>query len=235
MKKYFITGLIFLLPLAVTLGIAIFIVNLFTTPFVGIVRNIFQRYGLLHTGFLFLSAEQTQVLVSQILIIVLLFFFTVFLGMLTRWFFIHYLIRMGDYVLHRIPIVRSIYKTSQDVIRTVFTTSTKSFKQVVLVPFPNTVSYSVGFVTQEQVFLTKEEPSNPLVAVFVPTTPNPTSGFLTLYNPEDIIYVKMSVEEAFKYVISCGMALDHFKVISKAEASEIDTQRISKAEAADTQ
>jgi uncharacterized membrane protein len=223
MKKYFITGLIFLLPLAVTLGIAIFIVNLFTAPFVGIVKNIFQRYGLLDTGFLFLSAEQTQVLVSQVVIIVLLFFFTVLLGALTRWFFIHYLIRIGDYILLRIPVVSSVYKTSQDVIRTVFTTSKKSFKQVVLVPFPNATSYSVGLVTQEQVFPTKDEHSKSLVAVFVPTTPNPTSGFLILFNPEDIIYVKMSVEEAFKYVISCGIIAEQFQVISKEEAIESES------------
>ena len=226
MKKYFITGLVFWLPFAVTIAVAVFIINLFTAPFVGILRNIFQRYDILDTGFLFLSAEQTQVLVSQILIIVLLFFFTVLLGMVASWFFINYLIRIGDYILHRIPIVSSIYKTSQDVIRTVFTTSTKSFKQVVFVPFPNASSYSVGFVTQEQVLPIKEQ-SKPLVAVFVPTTPNPTSGFLMLFNSDDVIYVKMSVEDAFKYVISCGMILDQFKVITKEEASQPETEPTS--------
>ncbi|HEY4832748.1 MAG TPA: DUF502 domain-containing protein, partial [Waddliaceae bacterium] len=80
-----------------------------------------------------------------------------------------------------------------------------------------------GLVTQEQVFPIKEEQSKPLVAVFVPTTPNPTSGFLMLFNPADIIYVKMSVEEAFKYVISCGMILDQFKVISEEEAKETES------------
>lgn len=221
MKKYFLTGLIFLLPLAVTLGIVLFILNFFTGPFVHIVRSVFQHYGLLNSGFLFLSAEQTQIFVSRILIIILLFFFTVLLGAFARWFFIHYLIRFSDYILHRIPVVSSVYKTTQDVIKTVFASSTKSFKQVVLVPFPNETTYSVGLVTQEQVFPNQDK-SNPKVAVFVPTTPNPTSGFLILFNPDDIIYVAMTVEEAFKYVISCGVILDRFKVITKEEASQLE-------------
>ena len=220
MKKYFITGLVFLLPLALTLAVVVFVINFFTGPFEGIVRNIFHHYGLLDTGFLFLSADQTQLFVSRILVIILLVLFTIVLGMLTRWFFITTLIRMGDYILHRIPLVSSVYKTSQDVIKTVFASSTKSFKQVVLVPFPNASSRTIGLVTQEQVFPMKEDQTTPLVAVFVPTTPNPTSGFLMMYKPEDIIYLAMSVEEAFKYVISCGVILDHFKVISKEEAAQ---------------
>lgn len=205
MKRYFITGLVFLLPLAVTLAVVMFILNFFTGPFVGIVQNIFHNYDLLDSGFLFLSAEQTQIFVARILVIILLFFFTVLLGMLTRWFFINYLIRLGDYILHRIPFVSSVYKTSQDIIRTVFAGSTNSFKKVVLVPFPNPASYCIGLVTQEQVFPLTKDQEKPYVAVFIPTTPNPTSGFLMMFDPDNVVYLDMSVEEAFKYIISCGV------------------------------
>lgn len=222
MKKYFVTGLVILLPLAMTLAIVIFLVNFFTNPFVDVVHDFLKHYGLLQTGFLFLSSDQVQLYVSRILILALLFFFTVLLGALTRWVIVHYFIRIGDFIFHRIPFVRSIYKTSQDVIKTIFTSSTKSFKQVVLVPFPNKDTHSMGLVTREKIPATGKDTH--LVAVFVPTTPNPTSGFLMMFDPDDLVYLDMKVEEAFKYIISCGVIQTPFKTISKEEASKSSDQ-----------
>ena len=147
-----------------------------------------------------------------------MFFFTVLLGMIARWFFVHYLIRFWDYVFHRIPFVNTVYKACQDVINTMFASKTKSFKQVVLVPFPYADSRSVGLVTQENLKGLGKDKEAEYVAVFVPTTPNPTSGFLLLFESKDITYVDMKVEDAFKYVISCGVILSSFTVISQEEA-----------------
>src|ERR1700733_11598652 len=120
MKKYFLTGLVVLLPLALTIAIVAFVFNFLTAPFVGMVKSILGHFGLLNTGFLFLDPLQVQVLVSKFLILVFLFFFTVFLGALARKFMIVYLLKLWDYILHRIPFVSTIYKTSQDVIKTMF-------------------------------------------------------------------------------------------------------------------
>lgn len=210
MKKYFITGLATLLPLALTIVIVAFIVNLFTNPFIGIVQEFFRRHDLLETNFLFFTADQVQLYVSKILILTLLFFFIVILGMLTQWVIVHYFIRLGDYIFHRIPVVRTIYKTSQDVIKTIFGGSSRSFKQVVLVPFPNPQSFSVGLVTREDLQVPSPGVKKSVVAVFVPTTPNPTSGFLVMYEPEKLIYLDMKVEDAFKYIISCGVIQSPF-------------------------
>ena len=149
MKKYFFTGLAILLPLALTIAILSFIFNFLTEPFVGIVRDILDHLGLLEAKFLFLSAPQLQTLFSRVIILVLLFFFTIFLGIVARWFFVRFLLKWWDALLHRIPFVSSIYKTCQDVIKTMFASKTKSFKQVVLVPFPSQESKSVGLVTGE--------------------------------------------------------------------------------------
>lgn len=221
MRKYLITGLVILLPLAVTLAIVMFIINLLTGPFVGIVREILSRYNLLETGFWFLGAEQVQRLFSQALILTLLFFFTVGLGMLARWFFVHYLIRFSDYIFHQIPFVRAIYKTSQDVINTIFTTDTQSFKQVVMVPFPNADTRSVGLLTREQVEGTAEGDDGELVAVFVPTTPNPTSGFLMLFKRHDLVFLDMKVEQALKYIISCGVIATPFKTMQEPPECDV--------------
>lgn len=207
MRKYFLTGLAILLPLALTVFIVTFLVNLFTAPFIGIVKPILASLDLFQNGLLFLTADQLLQYVSQALIIVFLFGVTLMLGFLTRWFVVHYFIRLGDYILHRIPLVNTVYKTSQDVIKTIFTGGTKSFKQVALVPFPHSSTRSIGLVTREEVTGSEGEK---LVAVFVPTTPNPTSGFLMMFKREDTVFLDMAVEDAFKYIISCGVIASPF-------------------------
>lgn len=216
MKKYFITGLVILLPLALTFVVVSFIFNLLTEPFVDIFKAIFNYFGLFSSGFLFFSADQLQKFISQMMILVLLFFSTVGLGLLARWFFVHYFIRGWEYVLYKIPVIRGIYKTCRDIISTLFTEETNSFKQVVLVPFPSKETMVVGFVTKENlppINTTKQ----PMIAVYVPTTPNPTSGFLMMYQEDDVIFMDMKVEDALKFVISCGVIATPFTFISKQE------------------
>lgn len=214
MKKYFITGLIILLPLALTIAIVSFIFNLLTEPFVDIVKAVFDYYGLFATGFLFLSTNQTQQLFSQLIIILLLFFVTSGLGLFARWFFFYYILLFWEYILKRIPFISSIYTTCQDVIQTLFTTDSNSFKQVVLVPFPSVNAQAIGLVTKDNIpgLGTNEVP---FIAVFIPTTPNPTSGFLVMFKKSDVIYLDMKVEDAFKYVISCGMISTPFSILPK--------------------
>ncbi len=218
MKRYFLTGLAILLPLALTLAIISFIFNFLTDPFVGVVRDIFDYFGLLEVNFYFFSASNLQTLVGKILILILLFFFTVSLGVVARWFFFRFLLKWWDSVLHRIPFVSSIYKTCQDVIKTMFASKTNSFKQVVVVPFPSLESKSIGLVTGENLSGLPQSETENIVAVFVPTTPNPTSGFLMLFNAKDLVYLDMKVEEALKYIISCGVIMTSFKTLTAEEA-----------------
>ena len=205
MKKYFVTGLIILLPVALTFAIVGFVFNMLTVPFLGIVKAVFDHYHLWEKGFLFLNAEQIQNFAAKFLILISLFVIVIGLGYIARWFFFNGLIKMAEYVVKRIPLVSSIYKTCQDVIKTILTSDTKSFKQVVLVRFPHPQTYSIGLITREELSCFTNTPHSNTVAVFVPTTPNPTSGFLVMFKPEDIIYLDMKVEDAFKYVISCGV------------------------------
>lgn len=216
MKKYFVTGLVILLPLALTLAIVSFIFNLLTEPFVGIFKLLFSYFGLFREGFLFLNADQLQNYISQLMILVLLFFSTVGLGILARWFFIHYVIRFWEYMVSKIPFIRSVYKTCQDIITTIFTTDANSFKQVVMVPFPSRETMAIGLVTKENlppIGKSKQQ----FVAVYVPTTPNPTSGFLMMFQEADIVYLDMKVEDALKYVISCGVIATPINQVSKQE------------------
>lgn len=207
MKKYFITGLIILLPLTLTILIILFLFNILTAPFAGVVQQLLDHFQFFQDNFLF-SSYQLQLVVSQLIVLVVLFFGTVLLGVFARRVFFRYILKMSDYFFRRIPLVRSIYKTCQDMIKTIFTSNTQSFKKVVLAPFPSNECTALAFVTRDP-FLEKADEE--LVSVFVPTTPNPTSGFLLLYKREQLIYLDMSVEEAFKCIISCGIIVAPFQ------------------------
>lgn len=235
MKKHLITGLIILLPLALTAAIVAFMFNFLTDPFVGAVKSTLNQFNLFTNGFWIFSSDDIQLAVSRLLILVCLFLFTVILGMLARWFLLLWFLSLWDYVLKRIPLVRSIYKISQDVIGTIFSNDAKSFKQVVLVPYPHNDSYCIGFVTRDGIpALQASAPGDTLLTIFVPTTPNPTSGFLLIYKEKEVIFLDMKVDEAFKAIISCGVILDSFTVIdrsvnvaSKSPAKEFDLDQPS--------
>lgn len=210
MKKYLITGLVILLPLALTILVVTFIFNLLTDPFVGMVKNVLNYFGLFQSGFLFLSADETQQAVSKFLILIFLFAFTLLLGALARWVLIRYLLKFWDFILHRIPFVSTVYRVSQDVINTIFSKDSNSFKQVVLVPFPHQNSHSIGLITRSDLPPLHDPIGSRLVAVFVPTTPNPTSGFLIVLEEKDLIYVDLSVDDALKFILSCGTIANNF-------------------------
>jgi uncharacterized membrane protein len=207
MKKNFITGFAILLPLIITLAVIIFIVNLLTRPFMGIVSEFLSHFDIANRGFLFLSPEQTLRYGSQLLILILLLILTFFIGIVARFFLIKSLFRLGDRVINRIPLVSSVYQTTQDIIKTLFVSEKGSFKQVVLVPFPSPGSYVLGLISRESPAACCQSVNQDLVSVLVPTTPNPTTGFLIMFPKKDLILVSMRPEDAIKYIVSCGVVI----------------------------
>lgn len=205
MKKHFITGLVILLPLTVTIAIALFIIDFLTKPFVGMVSTTLEKLHIINTGFLFLSPEQLVTYGSKIIILVLLFLFTVLLGVFTEWFFINFLFRIGDRILHRIPLINTIYKTTQDIIKTVFSSDKNTFKQVVMVPFPRKDVFVLGLIPGPSPQVCCDAAKSELISVFVPTTPNPTTGFLMMFHPSELIMMDIKPEDAIKYIVSCGV------------------------------
>lgn len=215
MKRYFLTGLVLLLPITLTIIIVTFLFNLLTAPFVGVVQDILSHYNLFSEGIGILTAEQVQILISKILIFTTIFLSIVFLGFITQVVFVHYVIRFWDYLLHRIPIFRTIYRASQEVITTLFRSDASSFKQVVLVPYPSHANKCIGLVTRDPIKGLPEQIKGDNVLVFVPTSPNPTAGFLMIFQRSDLIFLDMKVDDAMKYVISCGVISPQFKEHSK--------------------
>jgi len=205
MRKYFITGLVILLPLAVTIAIVIFIMNFLTEPFIGFVENFL-------TGFEWSGTKLTDIIPhkvihygAQVIILIGLFFFTLILGFFARWFFIRYLLKLSDKILHRIPLVNKIYKTTQEIINTFFRKESKSFQRVVIVPFPSKDVYCLGLVSRDAPKKIEELTGQKLLSIFIPTTPNPTSGFILMFKETDVIDLDIRTEDALKFIVSCGV------------------------------
>jgi len=209
MKKYLITGIIILSPLALTIAIIAFVVNFLTKPFTGIVSNLLAQTNLADRGFLFFSPEQTLQFGSQLVILICLFLMILFLGMIARWFLVKWIIALGEVILHRLPLVNKVYKTTKDIITHLFGQERTSFKQVVLVPFPRSGVFTLGLLSQKAPKQCSDAANTPLVSVFVPTAPNPTTGFTIMYKTDEIFFIDMKVEEAIKYIVSCGMVAPH--------------------------
>ncbi len=205
MKRNFITGLILLLPIAVTMAVIGFVVNFLTQPFIGVVSDTLSHFQFMKKGILFLSPEQIVNYTSKLLILIALFFATILLGMFTRWFFLKSIIELGDHILHKIPIVNTVYKTTQDIIKTLFVSDKNSFKQVVMVPFPRPGIYVLGLIVRESPQKCSQAVGEDLISVLVPTTPNPTTGFLMMMKKEEALPVDIKPEDAIKYIVSCGV------------------------------
>ena len=198
MKKYFFAGLATLLPLAVTFWIVQIVVNFLTKPFTSIVASFLLRFPFP------LSAHGVKRL-SQFLVLVGIFLFTLALGFVARRLFFNKLIQFGDQILKKIPLVNKVYKTSKEIVVSLFGTDKPAFKQAVLIPFPYPGCYCIGIVTSDSPKTCNESSGESMSSIFIPTTPNPATGFLIMVPQKDLIYLDIKADEAIKYVVSCAV------------------------------
>ncbi|MFA6118962.1 MAG: DUF502 domain-containing protein [Parachlamydiales bacterium] len=201
MKKYFITGFVILLPLILTVLIFVFAINFLTQPFIDLVIKIVSKTNINHLPPYIIKYG------SQIAILIILFVLTLFLGFLAHNFIFRSLIQGCEKIVKSIPFVNKVYKTSQDIIKNLFIKEKSSFKQVVLVPFPNEDLYSIGFISREAPNSCSDALQKDLVSVLIPATPNPTTGFMVLFEKKDLLYLDMKPEDAIKFVVSCGVII----------------------------
>lgn len=205
MKKDFFAGLALLLPIVLTIAIITFIVNLLTRPFLGMVQEVFRHFELLNTSFFFLSSEQLINLIARLLILVSLTIVTLLIGFLTSHFVVQSLLKTTDTLIQRIPLINKIYKALQEVMNTLFSPASTTFSEVVLVPYPYDTTYAIAFVTKDCLPEGSDKDHMDMVSVFLPGTPNPMMGFNLLYRREQVIFIDMKVDDALKFLISCGV------------------------------
>lgn len=199
-KSYLIAGLLVWLPVWVTLLVIKFMVDVLDN-ILSLLPKAYQPEHLL--GF--------YVPGFGLLMTLLIVFFT---GMLVTNFLGRKLINLWEAIVDRIPFVRSIYNAVKQVAHTVFAKDGQSFRKVFLVEYPRKGLWSIAFQTGGVVPEIEEHVKDEMITIFIPTTPNPTSGFLMMVSKNEAIELKMSVDQALKLVISLGVAQPH-RVIEK--------------------
>lgn len=139
--------------------------------------------------------------------VVIFLIFTIFVGWLAKGFIGRSLIRFAEGLVERTPVVRTIYSGIKQISETIFAQSERSFETACLIEYPRKGIWALGFISTDAKgeVAAKADPSGPMVSVFLPTTPNPTSGFLLFFPKRDVIELDMTVEDAAKLVISAGL------------------------------
>ena len=185
-RNYFIAGVVVLIPIGITVYLTIFIVNI-SSKLIPAELN--------PNNYLPFSIPGLEILIALMSITII--------GGISLSFIGKRLMKFVNDVFKRIPVLRTIYAAIVQMIES-FTKNRNKGKSVVLVEYPRKGSWAVGFVTQENRGEIKSKLKRDIVNVFVPTTPNPTSGFLLMFPKDEIIYLDMSFEDASKFIVSAG-------------------------------
>ncbi len=210
MKKYLLTGVVILLPVAFTIMIITFLFDFFTEPFLHVVGPLIDMIpiSLPHEAALFLA---------RILSLLFLIAFIFLLGFLVQLFLVKTLMNWMNEILYKIPFIKTIYRVSRDVFSALFSTDgKKAFKRPVRIPFPGKPTYGIGFEAGAAASECQEKVKTPLTGVFCPTAPHPISGFFFLIPTSDVQPLDMSNEEALKFLVSCGM------IVPESDPKETD-------------
>ena len=199
MKKYFITGLLVLVPLLITVWVISSLVGMMD-----------QSLFLLPESWRPKAQLGLEIPGVGALLTLLIVFVT---GLIATNFFGKQLILLWEALLARVPVVKSIYASVKQVSDTLFSDSGNAFRQAVLVQFPRADSWTIAFVTGKPGGDVANHLHGDYVSVFVPTTPNPTGGYFLMMPRADVITLDMSVDEALKYIISMGVVAPAEKII----------------------
>ena len=191
MKKYLITGLLVWAPLVVTLWVLSVLVDTLDQTLLLLPSAWHPRSWL---GF---NIPGLGVLLTFVVVLLT--------GMLTANIIGQRLVQFGESILARIPVVKSLYSSVKQVSDTLFSSSGQAFRKALLVQYPRQGSWTVAFLTGQPGGDVAAHLGGDFVSVYVPTTPNPTSGFFLMMPRTEVIELEMSVDEALKYIISMGV------------------------------
>ena len=186
LRNYFLAGIVVLVPIGFTLYLTIFLIK---------VSSKLLPSEINPNNYLPFSIPGLEILLSVIIIIIV--------GGISLSFFGKRIVTIINDIFKKIPILRTIYSAIGQMTQS-FTSTGKDKKSVVLVEYPKKGSWAVGFATKENEGEISKKVNKKMINVFVPTTPNPTSGFLLMFPKDEIIYLDMSFEEASKFIVSAG-------------------------------
>ena len=192
LKNYFLTGVLVTAPVFLTFWVVITLVNFIDK----LITPLIPYY--LNPNF-YLPRDVPG------LGLIILSIFLIFIGFVTANFFGALIIKTTDKIIQNIPFIKTFYKTFKQIFETVFKTNSQAFRDVVMLEYPRKGIWVLGFTTGEVKGAAKQKVKKKLINVFVPTTPNPTSGFLLLVPQNDLKYLDVNVDDAVKSIVSAGI------------------------------
>ena len=191
MRKYFITGLLILVPLAITAWVLNLVISTMDQSLLFVPER-WQPRTLFGFNIPGLGTLLTVVIISLT-------------GLLTNNLVGNYVLRVWEKLLKRIPLVNSLYSSVKQVSDTLLSSSGNAFRKAVMIPYPHQNSYTIAFLTGTPGGDVKNHLVGDYVSVYVPTTPNPTSGFFLMMARKDVVELDMTVDAALKYIVSMGV------------------------------
>ena len=200
LRQYFITGLLVWLPMAVTIWVLTWLYGLLDGIFLSVLGAADAVIPGLHTLADALKAIPGFGVLSVTIIILIT-------GLFVANIFGQWWLRQWDKLMNRIPVVRSIYTSVKQVADTLFSGSGHAFSKALLVQYPRQGAWTIAFLTGRPGGEVARHLTGEYVSVYVPTTPNPTSGFFLMMPSADVIELAMSVDDALKYIISMGVVV----------------------------
>lgn len=186
LKKKFLTGLFILIPLIITVYIVYLVISSIEAMVSPAIRNILSQ----------IVGHEIYIPGTGFIVFIVIVYVT---GVVASNYFGKTLLAHGETFLKKIPFIKGIYGSVKDMTDAFSSEKIKSFREVVLIEFPSPGKYALGFVTKRV-----QLEDRTLCSVFIPTTPNPTSGYLIMTKEEDLIFLDMHTDDALKYIISLG-------------------------------
>ena len=191
LRSYLLAGLVVWVPILVTFAILRFIVDLLDRT-MALLPKAYQPEQLIGH-----HIPGVGVVLSLLLLILT--------GLIATNFFGQRVVSWSESLLERIPLVRSIYNATKQVIQTIFSSNSQAFRKVLMIEYPRKGIWSLAFQTGVGNLPSAPQNSDEMISIFIPTTPNPTSGFLMIVPRAEVVELSMTIEEALKYVISLGV------------------------------
>lgn len=198
LRQYFITGLLVWLPMGVTVWVLLWLLGILDGIFLGVLA----ATEAMVPGVAVVAEKLRHIPGLGVILVALVILGT---GLFVANMFGQWWLRQWDKIMTRIPVVRSIYSSVKQVSDTLFSGSGQAFSKAVLVQYPRHGAWTIAFLTGRPGGEVARHLDGDYISVYVPTTPNPTSGFFLMVPRADVVELKMSVDDALKYVISMGV------------------------------
>ena len=223
LRTSFLTGIVVIAPVALTIWLIWSVIGWFDGFVLPFVPDAYRPEEILNTIF----GYDLKLNIRGVGVVVFLVFATL-VGWLAKGLIGRSFIKYAENLVNRMPVVRSFYSGIKQIAETVFAQQERSFEKACMIEYPRKGIWAIGFIstTAKGEIADRNSSNGPMVSVFVPTTPNPTSGFLLFFPKKDIIELDMSIEDAAKLVISAGLVYPPAK--KAAQKDKIYKSRVGK-------